>query len=197
MEALREQIARDLHDEIGSHLGSIRLMSELAMRSASQRDPSLEEIHRLAGEAAESMRGIVWLVREGNAPRIHSLVGALRQSAGALLKNCEWTLECSGISEAATAPLEFHRNVFLFFREAAHNVARHAGAKSVEAHLSVQERRLLLRLTDDGRGFDPASPSPGNGLPNLRKRANLLRGKLHLQSAPGKGTCVRLEAPVP
>ena len=69
MESLRQRMARDLHDEIGSHLGSIRLMSELALRDGRDAD-SLEEIHRLAGEAAESMRGIIWLVREGDATKL-------------------------------------------------------------------------------------------------------------------------------
>jgi len=79
MESLRQRMARDLHDEIGSHLGSIRLMSELALRDGRDAD-SLEEIHRLAGEAAEAMRGIIWLVRKGDATKLSSLVEAMRQS---------------------------------------------------------------------------------------------------------------------
>jgi signal transduction histidine kinase len=92
IESLRHRISRDLHDEIGSHLGSIRLMSELALREGPDTE-SMEEIHRLAGEAAESMRGIIWLVREGDAPKLASLVEAMRQSATSLLKGIDWHLQ--------------------------------------------------------------------------------------------------------
>jgi signal transduction histidine kinase len=74
------------------------------------------------------MRGIIWLVREGDAPKLTSLVEAMRQSAGSLLKGIDWHLASPEGDDAATASLEFHRQVFLFFREAAHNIARHAKA---------------------------------------------------------------------
>jgi len=195
MESLRQRISRDLHDEIGSHLGSIRLMSELALREGGD-DESLQEIHRLAGEAAESMRGIIWLVREGDAPRLTSLAEAMRQSAAALLKGVDWHLHVSEEDEAATASLEFHRQVFLLFREAVHNIARHARASHVTVELSWQNRRFHLRIEDDGCGFDAGSVGAGNGLANLRHRTGLVHGTLSIDSAAGNGTRITLEAPV-
>jgi len=193
IEVLRHRISRDLHDEIGSHLGSIRLMSELALREDGASE-SMEEIHRLAGEAAESMRGIVWLVREGDAPKLTSLVEAMRQSAAALLKGIDWTLESPEGDDAATASLEFHRQVFLFFREAAHNIARHAKAEHVTIEAGWKGRRFHLRLQDDGAGFDVDAVTAGNGLANLRHRAEVLDGDLKIISEPGKGTRITLEA---
>jgi signal transduction histidine kinase len=181
METLRHRISRDLHDEIGSHLGSIRLMSELALREDGASE-SLEEIHRLAGEAAESMRGIIWLVREGDAPKLTSLVEAMRQSASALLKGIEWSLEAPKGNDAFTASLEFHRQVFLFFREAAHNIARHAQAAQVKIELSWDTKRLHLVIQDDGCGFDVDAITAGNGLANLRHRAEVLGGTLQIRS---------------
>lgn len=193
MEILRQRISRDLHDEIGSHLGSIRLMSELALREGTASD-SLDEIHRLAGEAAESMRGIIWLVREGDAPKLTSLVEAMRQSASALLKGIDTHLQVSPGNDAATASLTFHRQVFLLFREAMHNIAKHANATKVEIEVSWQSRRFRLCIVDNGCGFDVAAVTAGNGLSNLRHRAEVLGGELHFTSEPGKGTRITLEA---
>jgi signal transduction histidine kinase len=193
METLRQRISRDLHDEIGSHLGSIRLMSELALREDSASEP-LDEIHRLAGEAAESMRGIIWLVREGDAPKLTSLVEAMSQSAAALLKGIDTRLQISPADDIATASLTFHRQVFLLFREAVHNIAKHANAMKVEIEVSWQARRFQLRIVDHGCGFDVAAVTAGNGLANLRHRAEVIGGELTFTSEPGKGTRITLEA---
>jgi signal transduction histidine kinase len=195
MEALRLRISRDLHDEIGSHLGSIRLMSELALREDGASE-SLQEIHRLAGEAAESMRGIIWLVREGDSPKLTSLVEAMRQSAGSLLKGIEWTLASPEGGDAATASLEFHRQVFLFFREAVYNIARHAKAMRVSLQITWQPKKLQMVIEDDGCGFDASVVTAGNGLANLRHRAEVLGGDVKITSEAGKGTRIVLEAPL-
>ncbi len=197
IDVLRQRISRDLHDEIGSHLGSIRLMSELALREDQGNEP-LQEIHRLAGEAAESMRGIIWLVREGDAPRLTSLVEALRQSAAALLKGVGWQLEVreGGEDPSITASLEFHRQVFLLFREAVHNIARHARASSVRIEAGWKDRRFILRIEDDGCGFELEAVSAGDGLANLRHRAAALGGSLDISSEPGSGTRLLLNAPI-
>lgn len=195
VEGLRQRISRDLHDEIGSHLGSIRLMSELALKQGDTRE-ALEEIQRLSREAAESMRGIVWLVREGDAPTLERLMDALRQSATELLKGVEWTLVVESSAEPAAASLEFHRHVFLFFREAAHNVARHAKAEKVTMTARWDARQFRLRVEDDGDGFDAAVNAGGSGLANLRHRASLIRGSVEMASTPGQGTRITLEAPL-
>jgi len=195
MESLRQRISRDLHDEIGSHLGSIRLMSELALRESDDSE-SLQEIHRLAGEAAESMRGIIWLVREGDAPKLTSLVEAMRQSAASLLKGIDWTLDAPNADDSTTASLEFHRQIFLFFREAAHNITRHAKATSVTIEIHWKSKCFYLCIEDNGCGFDADAVTAGNGLANLRHRAEVLNGSLHINSASGKGTHITLDAPL-
>jgi signal transduction histidine kinase len=193
IESLRHRISRDLHDEIGSHLGSIRLMSELALRDGTASD-SLEEIHRLAGEAAESMRGIIWLVREGDAPPLTSLVEAMRQSAASLLQGIDWQIEAPNSSDPTAASLEFHRQVFLLFREAAHNIARHSHAAQVRIEVRWKAKHFHLHIEDNGCGFDVAAVTAGNGLANLQHRATVLGGSLKITSSPGSGTCITLEA---
>ena len=195
LESLRQRISRDLHDEIGSHLGSIRLMSELAFREGDMSD-SLEEIHRLAGEAAESMRGIIWLVREGDSPKLASLVEAMRQSATSLLKGIDWTLDAPMSDDSTTASLEFHRQVFLLFREAAHNITRHAKASNTTIEIRWKPKSFHLHIEDNGCGFDADAVTAGNGLANLRHRAAVLNGSLQITSKSGKGTHITLDAPL-
>jgi signal transduction histidine kinase len=198
IEVLRERIARDLHDEIGSHLGSISLMSELALRHASEPDrEALQDIHRLAREAAVSMRGIIWLVREPGEPPLGRLVEAMKQNAAALLPHAKWELSAPERGLDHPVPLDFHRHVFLFFREALHNVSRHASAEKVDINVTCFEKEFCLIILDDGRGFDASAPSHGSGLANLRHRAEALGGRLELTSGPGQGTRVTLHAPLP
>lgn len=141
------------------------------------------------------MRGIIWLVREGDAPKLTSLVEAMRQSAATLLKGIEWTLEAPEGDDAATASLEFHRQVFLFFREAVHNIARHAKATRAILQITWQAGKLRLVIKDNGCGFDVNAITAGNGLANLRHRADTLGGTMQIDSAAGNGTRITLEAP--
>lgn len=201
LEDLRQRIARDLHDEVGSHLGSISLASELALREApAEARASLDEIHRMSRQAAESMRGIVWLVREGGEPTLERLAQALRESAGTQLQGLQWELVTPSDAPRLTASLDFHRHVFLFFKEAVHNIVRHACARSVQITVTWGHHRFQMAIQDDGRGFDPntAPLAGGSGLANLRHRAAAVQGEVDIHSAPGTGgTRILLTAPLP
>jgi len=192
---LRRQIARDLHDEIGSSLGSIALMSELAMNEGG--GDTLHDIHRLSREAAESMRGIVWLVREPGIPTLERLVETMRQTATSLLGGVTWKIRAPPEPAPPAPSLDFHRHVFLFFKEAVHNIARHARAKSVRIEVTWAPSAFTLTLQDDGIGFDPTHTSAGCGLDNLRHRAAALHGRVDISSAAGDGTRIRLTVPLP
>ena len=194
--ALQDRIARDLHDELGSHLGSISLMSGLALRPGADPSATMADIHQLSREAAASMRGIVWLVREEGRPPLARLGQALRQASDLILRGCTCTIQVQEEEASVTVGLDVHRHVYLFFREVAHNIARHAGATQVEISLRWDVRQLVLIVSDDGRGFDPQTVTPGSGLANLRHRATQVGGTLVMETAPGSGTRIRLEVPL-
>ncbi|CAN5724977.1 hypothetical protein BH11VER1_BH11VER1_21440 [soil metagenome] len=199
IETLRESIARDLHDEVGSHLGSISLASELALRTNASPDDaraSLDEIHRMARQAAESMRGIVWLVREGGEPTLERLIQALRESAAVQMPNIPWELHTPDQTPKVSASLDFHRHVFLFFKEALHNITRHAQATSVQIIVHWTTERFQLTITDYGLGFDPARTTDGSGLKNMKHRATALQGSLEITSVPLQGTTITLTVPL-
>lgn len=197
VERLRTRIAGDLHDEIGSNLGSIALLSQLAEGQEAHGGKArreFEEIRRIAEETAESMRDIVWLLRPGGDGG--ELAARLRETAARMLAGVEWEFAAGDEARAPALSLEGKREVFLIFKEALHNIRRHAQAGRVTIEVAHGEGVFRLRVADDGRGFDPALPSTGTGLRNLAQRAAALRGDLQITSAPGKGTEVVLTVPL-
>ncbi|MEY4482928.1 MAG: hypothetical protein RL693_380 [Verrucomicrobiota bacterium] len=198
LQSLRERIARDLHDDLGSHLGSIRMMSELALRHspASSDLAPLQEIQRLSAEAAESMHAIVWLMRESGNPPMSRLIEAIQQSAETLLPETQREMQFPTTDSNRPASLDFHRHILLFVRESLHNIARHASALSLHIETTWDTRTFRLSIRDDGCGFDTGIARDGSGLANLRHRATTLAGHVTIVSAPGQGTRIHLEVPL-
>ena len=197
--SMRDQISRDLHDEIGSSLCSIRLISEMAgnnQQGASTDKESMAEIRALAAESTEALRDIVWLVRAGDFPSCVTLLEQMRRAAASLLVEMEWKFSVVGTFSDERAPLDLHRDVLLFFREALHNVARHSRATLVEIALDRTESGFRLSVRDNGQGFDTKSPVTGRGFQNMRERATRISGELSIQSLVGEGTCIGLEVPL-
>lgn len=191
VEALRQRIAGDLHDEIGSNLASIALLSQMAQRQAGDAHADLAEINRVARETAGSMRDIVWLIRPG-AAGAEDFVAKLRETAAVMLAGLEWQFDDEGFD--APLSLEWKREVLLLFKETLHNIRRHAGARHVGIRLTEENDELVLQISDDGAGFDPQAVTTGYGLNSQRQRAQVLGGAWGIDSTPGKGTVVTLRA---
>jgi len=191
VEFLRQRIAGDLHDEIGSNLGSIALLSQMALRQPAEAQTDLAEIQRVALETADSMRDLVWFIKP-SAATAADFVAKLREASALMLAGVEWKFA----SETVSGPfsLEFQRQVFLIFKEALHNVRRHSSAKCVEIVLSEKEGIFEMRIADDGSGFaGDGGAHDGHGLVSMRQRAELIGGGWSVESAPGAGTCLRLK----
>ena len=199
LEVLRQQISRDLHDEVGSNLCSIRLMAELSSGGARGRQPEevLTEIRQLAEAGTESLRDMVWLLKEGGQPRIGVLLEKMRAVASGLLLNTSWTFGAADAPAEAVAPLSFHRDVLFILREALHNVVKHSAAQSVAIELAWSGGQAVLSVTDCGRGFDPEKTAMGDGIENMRHRARQLNGTLLVESRLNAGTRLVLKAPTP
>ena len=210
-EALRLRIATDLHDEMGSGLTKVSLYSELIRRTAEgtaggNGHPDGDEARMAAwaasvGEQATalsgSMRDVVWAIRP-DGDDWDSLELRMKDAAVALLAPHGVAVDMQGEVEGAAPalPPEVRQNVLLFFKEAVHNAARHAGATRVEVRWRLSRRALALRIRDDGRGFDPATARRGMGLISLRRRAAELGGAFTLTTAPGEGTRLALDVPL-
>jgi signal transduction histidine kinase len=197
--ALRDQIARDLHDDIGSNLGGIVLLSEIGGEHSSdpQSRADFQTIRQAADEASESMRDIVWLIQRGNYG-LRDMVTRMRESARMILGNKRVTLNVEPTDfRDRRLSLLFRRHVFFAFKEVLNNIRRHAEAEEITVEIRVDPTHLVFVVRDDGVGFDVGSAvSAGHGLENLNRRAAALKGHCRIESAPGSGSVVTFSAPL-
>lgn len=192
---LRQDIAQDLHDEVGSNLGSIAILSQMALDAApdgAAMRSDVETIHRVAQETAESMRDIVWLISPGEKTA-GDLADRLRATASSMLAGVKWNWNVNGLR--GTLSLSAQRDVLLILKEALHNIRKHAGATMVDIRLDETGGEFRMEIADNGSGFDPAGAA-GHGLVNMQRRAQRMGGRLALKSAAGAGTTLRLSLPL-
>lgn len=198
LRALQQRIARDLHDEVGSNLAGISLLSREASHTASPplRRQILEEVCRVADETAASMRDLVWMVQPGMPG---DLISGLRLTAGRMLPGLNVQFQPPETALPPRLELEFKRELFLIFKEALQNITRHSGAKHVVISFTREGRLMVVRIKDDGKGLPKAgeTPSSGNGLDNMRQRARSLRGEVRLISLEEGGCEVQIRVPWP
>jgi two-component sensor histidine kinase len=195
-EAIRQRIAHDLHDEIGSTLSSISILSEAAMRQL-QQDIDRARFGTIGvrtRQVMDSISDIVWSVNPGN----DSMENVLQRMRGFSIE----VLEPQGITlhfhadEAAKAmnlSMELRKDFYLLFKEAVNNAAKYSQAGEVWVSVQNTTGKLHLEIRDNGRGFDPAAVQRGNGLSNMQRRAERLGGRLRIESAPEVGTRIWLE----
>lgn len=196
IERLRVRIASDLHDDIGSSLWSITLLSRMLTKHGNlgaEERQDLEEIHRIAIQTSNSIRDIIWLINPA-FDTLQDLVLRTKDFAGTMLRGVDYRMHCDGAVLSQKLPFDFRHNLFLFFKEALTNIARHAQATAVEVRIEEHAHAWRLTIQDDGRGFDQATNTGGNGLRNLRARAVRMKATLEVQSQPGQGTRLTLSS---
>jgi len=201
LDAFRESLARDLHDEMGSTLSSIRFFSEFALQQTVGDKPQvasvLQRISESASALSESMQDIVWAMKR-KTDQLEDLSARMTEFGLRILeaRNVRFTVQVNdGFSGKQLTP-EQRRNVYLIFKEAVNNAAKYAGATEVTLFLALKKRLLLMKISDDGKGFTLLANNGGNGLQNMRNRAEEIGGKLEVFSAPGEGTRVELRVRV-
>jgi len=193
---LRLRMARDLHDEVGSNLGAIALLSEVVAKQTPGIAEELVEIRRVAAHTIDSLRDIVWFL-DPAADTMSELVSRMKETTRTMLRCAAFDFIATGEEEAPKPSLELRRNLFPMFKEIIHNVARHAQATHVQIDLEFAKRQLRLKVQDNGIGFDERQIREGNGLKNLRRRAADLGGTVEIRSVPASGTVVIVTSPIP
>lgn len=196
-ERFRERLARDLHDELGSNLGSIALISSLAgQEDAVQMRVDLAEIEEVARESADSMRDMICLLGGQRGRPGGDWLDVLRHLSGRLLRGLNADCALPAKPLVWEPNLETRRELYLFCKEALHNAVRHGRPRHVKFELSpTKGGGLRVEIQDDGEGFDPGQTIGGHGLTNLRERAATMKADMRLDSAPGCGTTVSLDIP--
>ncbi|HMQ89903.1 MAG TPA: two-component regulator propeller domain-containing protein [Flavilitoribacter sp.] len=199
LELFRENLARDLHDEMGSTLSSIRFFSEFAGRQVGGDRPEvssiLQRISHSASVLSESMQDIIWAMKRKN-DQLEDLAARMTEFGLRMMEARDVafrTRVADGFSGKYLKP-EVRRNLYLIFKEAINNVAKYARATEVELSLSLSKGWIRMTIADNGQGFDlenaNLNTAGGNGIPNMHKRAEEIGGKLEIISRPGKGTKV-------
>lgn len=195
---LHEKLACDLHDEIGSNLGSIRLICSLARQSDMTLETlrnDLNQIEQVAAESADSIRDLVTIINPRRSDDAHNWLDVLQSLPERLLRGITLDSSLPERPLASEPDIETRRELYLFCKEVLNNIAKHARATHVRFHLIPGPRGLRLEIHDNGTGFDTTAPSGGHGLGNLRERAAVMHGTMELVSAPGRGTRVALDLP--
>jgi len=191
---VRERIAGDLHDEVGSNLGSIQMFADLAEGRSGPSD-DLKRIQRIAAETVSAVRDIVWLLRPQGDHRIGT-IEHLRETSSIMLESLDWHFGANEAAWQVELPEEDTRHLFLFFREALHNIMRHARASKVDVQLAVTAGQFQLTISDDGVGIAPERLERPATLHALRQRSEALGATLAIESQPGVGTRLRLSVPL-
>jgi len=196
----RNRIARELHDSVSQLLFSAVLNSESAS-ALIESDPELakarmESVQAVASEAQQQMRDLLTELRL--SPILGGLTAALDMFVTVFSKREGIETSFSVEGETKLAP-NIERELYRIAQEALNNVAKHSQATSAAVELSFSPDLVRLKVEDNGVGFEPSRPKsgePGLGLTHMWERAESLGGKLTVESTPGKGTKIIMEAPL-
>jgi signal transduction histidine kinase/ligand-binding sensor domain-containing protein len=201
LERVRRRIATDLHDDIGSSLTQISILSEVIRQRLNHEDsPVTEPLSMIAGasrELVDSMSDIVWAINP-QKDHLHDLTLRMRRFAADSFtaRNIRFQLRLPAApdnQEDVKLGANLRREVFLIFKESVNNIVRHANCTEAVVELSFADGRLRLLITDNGLGFDSGRESDGHGLMSMRDRVRGIGGQFALNSRPGEGTTIRLE----
>lgn len=198
IERTRTRIATDLHDDIGANLSKISLLSEIVNMQMESGNPEskkmLSTIAEVSRSSVASMRDIVWAINPSR-DSVLEMTRKMRQYAEETFVPNNVALRFNAPNERVSTPLpmDLRREMFLIFKEAVNNAARHSDCTRIEIDFVVSSKQIVLQITDNGRGFDPGSESEGNGLANMRSRTEKIGGRFEIDSEPGGGTKIRIE----
>jgi signal transduction histidine kinase len=197
----RQRIARDLHDSVSQSLFSTTLHVRTAQHALAREGldstgpvgAELGEIGQLTRGALAEMRALIFELRPG-ALAEEGLVTAVTKQASALSARAGLAIEVDGPDERLPLEPEVEEQLYRLVQEALANVVKHARASSATVRIAAKDDTVLMEVSDDGRGFDPAAVGPEHfGLRSMRGRVADLGGRLEVTSAPGRGTVLRVE----
>lgn len=199
IERMRVGIAADLHDEIGSSLGSIVLRSRVLQNEESLSEKSKEELKRIyntSSHIAAVMRDIVWFVNP-DFDKLDDMILRMKDTAQTLLGGIQYEFISPEEILSTKLSLEFRRNVILSYKEILHNITKHSRAAKAEIKVFINNGVFNLEISDNGVGFDSdlfrkenKIKTGSNGLKNIERRIAALGGEVEVESATGTGTKV-------
>lgn len=197
----RERISKDIHDDLGTGLSKISILSELARQSKgvdafTQRQ--LDKISISSHELIDNLSELIWSHNPAN-DSLRKLLWYIREHLSPIFDETDTTLTISlpDMKEDIDVPAEWRRNIYLVTKESLHNILKHAKASQASLTYSIVNSHLNIVIYDNGKGFDlNAKSSSGNGLANIHKRIADCGGTVYFESTPGHGTTIHIKVPI-
>ncbi|GAB4001740.1 hypothetical protein GCM10028807_58640 [Spirosoma daeguense] len=197
-QTLRKQIAHDLHDEVGSTLSSISMLSGHTNTLLSQNRPEsaqkmVQKIYSDARQILESIDEIIWTINPGNDSLLR--IGLrLQEYAQPLMesKEIQFSFQIDDKLTDFPVSMEVRRSLYLIGKEAINNLIKYSEATKATVRFERKDNRLQILIEDNGRGFDTSHSSQRTGQTSMQQRAQAIGGTLDVLSAPGQGTRLQL-----
>src|SRR5829696_317857 len=200
LERVRKRIATDLHDDIGSSLTKISLLSEvIKQRAGTGEDPIIKPLAMIAGtsrELIDSMSDIVWAINP-QKDYLSDLTGRMHRFAADVLTagNIQFTWHAPELENDISVGANVRREIFLTFKECINNMVKHSQCSEAHLEVKINNDSFEVYVCDDGKGFDNSNGTDGHGLISIKERAAVLGADLNIQSQSGKGTSIQLRVP--
>jgi ligand-binding sensor domain-containing protein/anti-sigma regulatory factor (Ser/Thr protein kinase) len=197
VERLRNKIASDLHDEVGSSLTRISIYSDLLQNETMETEGKgyLRNINDLSREVVSTMSDIVWSI-DNRSDTLGALIMRMKDFATEILqsKNIELQFKVDGLDENTTLDPAQKQNIYLIFKESVNNIVKHAGASQVSVTLSNEAGEFFMKIQDNGKGINRQGSAKGNGLRNMQRRATAIGGTFYIENTNGTTILVKRKA---
>jgi signal transduction histidine kinase/ligand-binding sensor domain-containing protein len=197
---LRSKIARDLHDEMGSTLTSINIISKVTLQQVDGNvlmKTNLQKIKDHSSQMMESMSDIVWAINPAN-DTLEKIILRMKEHAAEMLEPAKINLHFSegGALDNIKLNLAQRKDLYLIFKEAINNAVKYSEATEIHIHLGHENNNMKMQIKDNGKGFEAEKTYSGNGVRNMHSRAVQMKALLEIQSSPRAGTTILLQLPI-
>jgi ligand-binding sensor domain-containing protein/two-component sensor histidine kinase len=193
LQRVRNTIAQDLHDDVGSTMTTISILSQVAQQNKEPESTNklLSDIGGHSRQLLDKLDDIVWSVNPKN-DSLQQITLRMKQLAIDLLGNKNIKVEFDTPADINSVPMkmETRRNLYLIYKEAVHNISKYAQATEVDIRITHTGKYIDMKIADNGIGFDSSTVKKGNGLSNMLERAVESGGECKVESVPGRGTAV-------
>lgn len=195
--SIRNDISRNLHDDIGASLSNINILNELTRRNVADPEKANAYLSKAGDDIqriSESLSDIVWNINPQYDDLDHLFIRMKRYAADMLDgKNISAQLYFPPESEKMFMPMDQRRDFYLIFKEAVNNLVKYSKASEAKVEVRSDEHNIHLVVSDNGKGFDIKNTRAGNGIQNMKQRAEKWDAQLKMDSVPGKGTEIVLD----
>jgi signal transduction histidine kinase len=196
VERLRTRIASDLHDDVGSALTRIAVHSEVIQNTRDQKKivTSSQMIGEMSREIVGTLSDLVWSI-DARRDTFQELANRMRSFGLDLLstKDIRFQLTTDVPDMTRNIAVDVRQNLYLIFKEAVNNIAKHSGASEAQASLGEKDGWLIMTIRDNGKGLPEAVRSGGQGLKNMKMRAQRIGGRIEIMNAEGLRIVIRVK----